>query len=280
VNFVSLSKRIFRKLLASRPYFATEDVVVGKNVSFGKDVVFNCKRVRIGDGVSFGDRIRIDADVFEVGDYGTFYSGFFVPGPGELRIGHNVMVNTSAIIDAMGGTSIGNNVAVGARSQLWTHMKVGDVLYGCRFHSEKPLKIGHDVWISPNCLIWPGAIGDRALIMPSSTVTKNIGEDRTYTGNPAQDATKRYGPQFFVSSVEERVSYLQARFQEYDAQFPEDKILEKTLIVTQSGVQHDHRERIVFNVAARTYTKRGFPMEYRLMRFLLPGAKFVPFIGT
>lgn len=120
MNLLKRFKSEVDRLVLHRPYFATRDVVVGRNVSFGKNIVFNCNRVRIGDGVVFQDNIRINAEVFEVGDYGTFYPNFFVPGPGELRMGHNCHIGISTTIDAMGGTRIGNNVGIGAYSQLWT----------------------------------------------------------------------------------------------------------------------------------------------------------------
>ena len=76
--------------LLGKPYFTTDDVKIGRHVSFGRNVVFNCKRVRIGDGVLFQDNITVNSDVFEIGDYGTVYRNCFFPGPGELRIGHNL----------------------------------------------------------------------------------------------------------------------------------------------------------------------------------------------
>ena len=37
----------------------------------------------------------------------------------------------------IGGMNIGNNCGIGAHSQLWSHIKYGDMLEGCRFLSEK-----------------------------------------------------------------------------------------------------------------------------------------------
>lgn len=269
--------RLFRKVFANRPHFATRDVVVGRHVSFGKNVVFNCRRVRIGDGVVFQDNIRIDADVFEIGDYGTFYSSCFVPGPGELRIGHNFWAGTSSIIDALGGTQIGNNVCVAAHSQLWTHMIYGDVMYGCRFHSKKKLVIGDDVWLGAHSLVCPVTIGDRSLVLFGSLVTKDVPSDKTYAGMPAQDVTDKLGPQFEVTTIENRRKYLDNRLKEYDQKHPEDRVCEKVAIAPDSGCGIGaNPDKIVFNVADRTYTKRGSKLENRLMRFLLPDAKFVP----
>lgn len=126
-----------RHRCAGRPYFASEDVSIGRFVSIGRNVRFHCETVRIGDGVVIQDDVVIDATHFEIGDYGTIYRGCFFPGPGELRMGHNVWIGTRSIVDAQGNTSIGNNVGIGPHSQLWSHMVFGDTLQGCRFHDRE-----------------------------------------------------------------------------------------------------------------------------------------------
>jgi len=100
----------------NRPKFATSDVKIGRNVVFGKNVVFNCKRVRIGDGCVFMNNIKVDSEVFEIGDYGKIYDYCFFPGPGHLKIGHNLFLGTGCVVDSKGDTSIGNNVGIGAYS--------------------------------------------------------------------------------------------------------------------------------------------------------------------
>ncbi len=73
--------------LPPKPYFATKDVVIGKHTSFGMNVVFNCERVRIGDGVGFGSNIRVDSTTFEIGDYGTVYDFCFFQDRGSSGSG-------------------------------------------------------------------------------------------------------------------------------------------------------------------------------------------------
>lgn len=49
------------------------------------------------------------------------------------------------------------------------------------------LKIGNDVFIGANCMILKGVtIGDGAIIGASSVVTKNIGSNEVWAGNPAK----------------------------------------------------------------------------------------------
>jgi acetyltransferase-like isoleucine patch superfamily enzyme len=276
LKFHKLLRASLPGIFARRPHFSTRDVVVGRHVSFGRNVVFNCQRVRIGDGTIFQDDIVINADVFEVGDYATFYSHCFVPGPGELRIGHNFWLGTNSIIDSMGGTFIGNNVCVAAHSQLWTHMKYGDVMYGCRFHSKAPLRIGNDVWLGAHSLVGPITIGDRSLVLFGSVVTKDVAADRSYAGVPAQDITDKVGAQFGITTLSQRRDYLRQKLAQYDQAHPDDRILQRVTISTEPLATDATSGGIVFNVADRTYTKRRTQLEYRLMRFLLPDAKFLP----
>ncbi len=253
-----------------RPYFATRDVSIGRSASIGRNVRFHCKSVRIGDGVVIQDDVRVDAEVFEIGDYGTIYRGCHVPGPGELRIGHNAWIGTRAIIDAQGGARLGNNVCIGPHSQLWSHMVFGDTLRGCRFHTRRPLEIGDDAWLGGNCLVSPVRIGARCLVLMGSVVTGDLLEDRSYAGVPAEDVTERIGPQFEERPVEERVADLEGRLRDFGhaGSFG---------VVTAADQLAAGKPHIPFDtVADGTYTTRGTELESRCIRFLLPEAKFVP----
>ncbi|MDY6854705.1 MAG: hypothetical protein SWO11_08340 [Thermodesulfobacteriota bacterium] len=266
-----------KKCLFERPYFGTSDVRIGSNVQFGKNVVFNCKRVRIGDGVIFNNNIIINSDVFEIGDYATIYDYCFFPGPGILNIGHNFWLGTSSIIDAQGKTIIGNNVGIGAHSQLWTHMKFGDVMYGCRFHSSKPLIIEDDVWFVGHCLVSPVKIGTRSIAMLGSVITKDMKADHVYAGIPAIDITQKVGSQFRFSTIDERVSYMQERLRTFADIYKVHNIDDILKIVTNSEQMSSiSKNATIFNVADRTYFKKHTKLEYQFMRFLLPDAKFIP----
>lgn len=272
--------RVVRKIKSfflNRPYFvATEDIQIGRNVHFGKNVIFNCNRVRIGDGVIFQDNIIINADIFEIGDYGTVYNSCFFPGPGELRIGHNCWLGTGAIVDSMGGTIIGNNVCISTYCQLWTHMIFGDVMYGCQFHSVKPLYISDDVWLSSNCLVSPVKIGTRAIAMPGSVITRDLEPDHCYAGVPAIDVTDKLGAQFKITSVSDRFLYIKEKLIEFARFHDLDDVGKYVLLVDSFEDMPMADQKTVLNVKDRTYIKRGTEMEYKLLRYLLPEAKFVP----
>jgi acetyltransferase-like isoleucine patch superfamily enzyme len=272
----ALGRRLLHRL-ESGPTFASADVRVGKDVLFGRNVVFNCETVRIGDGVIFGNDVVVNATTFEVGDFATIYSNCFFAGPGSLRIGHNFWLGTAAIVDCQGGTRIGNNVGIGAHSQLWTHMQFGDVLAGCRFHSRRELFIHDDVWFVGHCLVSPITAGARSMALLGSLVVHDMEADHTYGGSPASDVTARVGPQFKPTPPEERGRILQSRIEEFGRRSGVGDILSRVRITTEPAGLADASDTVtVFNVADRSYSKNGSELERRLVRFLLPDAKFVP----
>ncbi len=268
---------VFKYRILAKPYFGTKDVIVGQNVTFGKNVVFNCRRVRIGDGVIFQNNICINSDVFEIGDYGLVYSDCFFPGPGKLIIGHNFWLGNGSVIDSQAGTFIGNNVGIGAYSQLWTHMSFGDVLYGCVFDSHKNLRIEDDAWLVGHCLVSPVTIGARSLALPGSVITKDMMPDHTYAGVPIRDITEKFGRQFNVTALKERRDYLQKLIEDFAIRYQINDIAKHVKIVHDKSEMNDSCDPVtIFNVADRTYLKRQTEIERLLIRFLLPKAKFIP----
>lgn len=266
----------YRARGARKPFFATNDVRVGEGSSFGRNVRFNCRSVRIGRGVQFQDDITIDAEHFSIGDYGTLYRGFFSPGPGVLQIGHNFWAGTNTIVDAQGTTSIGPNVGVGAHSQLWTHMAFGDTLVGSRFHSVSPLAIGHDVWFVGHCLVSPVTASPFSLAMLGSLVTRDMAPNRVYAGAPAKDVTDRLGPQAVASPPMERAEELEQRISAFaSARGLSATDLCEVVVDDQSAIAN--ARRTTFDVAHRNYSGPRGALETELLRHLLPDAKFVPY---
>jgi acetyltransferase-like isoleucine patch superfamily enzyme len=263
------------KRIANRPRFSTQDVKIGRGTYFGRNVRFNSKHVRIGDGVIFQDNVRIDATEFEIGDYGTIYFGCFFPGPGKLQIGHNFWLGNNSIIDSQGGTTIGNNVGIGAHSQLWTHMKYGDVVAGCRFDSVAPLNIGNDVWLVGHNLVSPVAIGNRSLAMLGSLITKDIPPDRVFAGSPAKDQTDKFGSQFSETDTEYRKAKLKGMIEKFARENTIRNVWNYVEICSELPQKWNAKKTII-DVSSRYYYKTGSRFELILMRYLLPEAKYVP----
>jgi acetyltransferase-like isoleucine patch superfamily enzyme len=259
------------------PYIKTLDVKIGKGVRFGRNVRFYCKSIRIGDGCVFQDNVRIDATHFEVGDYATFYPGVFIPGPGHLRIGHNLWMGKDAILDAQGDTQVGNNVGIGAGAQLWSHSSFGSLLEGHRFQRSGGLLVEDHVWIAPGVQVAPVRLAERSMLLMGAVVTHATEANRVYAGVPAVDVTGKLGPPFQAISFSERRQLLESRIRNFELQTGRS-LRDKTRILDESEswdtVQNPNI--IAFDLNAFTYQKTRSKLERKLMRFLLPDLKFVP----
>jgi len=238
-----------------------------------KGVSGNANRIVIGDNCFIGQDVQIIVDDFELGDYGKIQHHTNIHGYKPCKIGHNAWIGQYTIIDSIGGVSIGNNCGIGAHSQLWSHIKFGDTLEGCRFLSEKPLIIGDDVWFVGHCIVSPIIASNKSMAMVGSVVTKDMEFNQIYAGSPAKSISEKIGNQF------EEVD-LEIKFQKMNQYLSDSGVdLSKIRIVRSKGdVDIDNQEISWFSVLERKYTKRGLDAEVSFMKFLLPEkGKFVPF---
>jgi acetyltransferase-like isoleucine patch superfamily enzyme len=264
-----------RAFIQKGPKIKSHDIKIGRNVLFGRNVRIEAKRVRIGDGCIIKDNVRICGENFEIGDYGTIYHDCFFPG-GDVSIGHNFWLGTGSIIDGRAGTLIGNNVGIGAHSQLWTHMLFGDVMMGCRFHSQKSLKIGNDVWLAGHNLVSPINIEDRSLAMFGSLLTKDMKMDKTYAGCPAKDVTEKIGSQFNTPSEHQKLKIMETYLEKFATLHNIKDFTKFAKIYINRDETFTNSEKFQINLLQRTYKKTGKKFEYYLIRHLLPDVKLLP----
>jgi|TARA_B110001450_G_C17623921_1_gene482359 acetyltransferase-like isoleucine patch superfamily enzyme len=165
----------------------TCDLLIDENVTIQNNVTIsdNCKSLKIGFGSFIGRDTYIDAETLEIGEYTTIHHGSIIQGE-KVVIGHNCWFGHYSMIDGTGGCFIGNNVGVGAHSQLWSHMKFGDVLEGCRFNSQNKLIIEDDVWFVGHSIVGPIKAEKKSLLMTGSLAVKDMKENKIYSGNPAK----------------------------------------------------------------------------------------------
>jgi len=255
-----------------------KEIVVGEGVVIEDGATISgpdgpAERVVLGDHVFIGAHSKIRVPVFDVGDYTQIHNHALCNGYQPLTIGYNGWFGQNTILNATDRLEIGNNCGVGAYSQLWTHIAYGDTLQGCRWHSTKPMIIGTDVWFVGHCIVSPIIAKDRSMALVGSVVTRDMDENRVYAGSPAKDITDRVGPQFADVTVEARVEAMRALRDQFLQRNPDDR--PELLGIAADGEVIIPGET-VFDVVRRTYSKRRSAEEARFIKFLLPGAKFVP----
>ena len=266
----------------------TEDnysrVISAKKVSLGRNVHVEegatigaiggaAEEVELGDNVFIGKDCTILTPIFALGDYGTIHRQCRISGYNPCRIGHNFWIDQNCILNCTDDLTIGNNVGVGAYSQLWTHIKFGDVMEGCRFNSTKPMVIDDDVWFVGHCIVSPVHAERRSMAMVGSVVTRDMKENHIYGGSPAVDLTEKIGPQFEMRTIDQKMDWMKTRLEEFKMQNP--KAAERIKLVDVIAGKQDPTTS-VFEVSTRTYLKRQTDEEAAFMKFLLPLAKFVP----
>ncbi|WP_298395824.1 hypothetical protein [Flavobacterium sp.] len=255
---------------------AAEEFYIGKNTIIDptasiRGINGKAKKIVIGDNCYIGANVQIICDDFSLGDYSKIQHDTNIHGYLPCHIGHNAWIGQFTIIDSIGGTTIGNNCGIGAHSQIWSHIKFGDTLEGCRFLTEKPMVIGNDVWFVGHCIVSPITAQDKSMAMVGSVVTKDMVYNEIYAGSPAKSISDKIGFQFNEVSLTTKLEKMQSYLNEWNSDCKSIKIISDVSEIDWN------QELTYFNVADRTYTKRSTDEEMSFMKFLLPAkGKFIP----
>lgn len=252
---------------------------ISSKVTFGNNIVFgdNCRNIKIGFGTFLGDNLYIDVPELVIGDYCRIHNNGVIHGYQSCRIGHNCWIGQNTIIDSIGGTTIGNNVGIGAFSQLWSHMKFGDVLEGCRWNSQKPLIVDDDVWFVGHCIVSPIHAKRRSMLLIGGVATKDMEENHVYAGSPARDVTDKLGPQFSPVTYDQKLIRFYQLYQEFlSKNHLAEEDFRVTVVNDLTGTQSTTNETF-FNLYDRAYQPAYSEFEYLFFRFMLyDRAKFIP----
>jgi acetyltransferase-like isoleucine patch superfamily enzyme len=253
------------------------DIQIGINTIIDPSAVIRgvngkAKRIVIGDNCYIGANVQIICDDFELGDYSKIQHNTNIHGYLPCKIGHNAWIGQYSIIDSIGGTTIGNNCGIGAHSQIWSHIKYGDTLEGCRFLNEKPMIIGNDVWFVGHCIVSPITAQDKSMAMVGSVVTKDMAFNEIYAGSPAKSISDKVGFQFETIPVEEKYNKMVQYLNQFNSN---SKAIQ--IVTDFDSIDIANTKVTYFNVNTREYTKRLSEEEISFMKFLLPAkAKFTP----
>lgn len=140
------------------------------------------------------ERERILNELFEFKGTGVWIEAPFFCDYGEnISIGENTFINTNCMFLDNNKISIGENGLIGPFVQIYTAshpLKASERIIIKEnkkgyLTSSKPVKIGNNVWIGGNTVIFPGVIvGDNVTIGAGSVVTKDIPDNVLAYGNP------------------------------------------------------------------------------------------------
>ncbi len=148
------------------------------------------------DSELIAERDRILNELFEFKGEGIWIEAPFYCDYGEnISIGQNSFINTNCMFLDNHKISIGKNGLIGPYVQIYTAshpLKASERIIengneSRYLTSAIRVKIGDNVWIGGNSVIFPGVtIGDNVTIGAGSVVTKNIPDNVLALGNPCK----------------------------------------------------------------------------------------------
>lgn len=105
-------------------------------------------------------------------------------------MGQNTVINFGCYLDNRRGIYIGNNVGIAHNTKIYT---LGHDLNDPMFSTKgAPVHIGDDVFIFSNAMVMPGVtIGEGAIVLAGSVVTKDVEPWAIVGGNPAKKIRER-----------------------------------------------------------------------------------------
>lgn len=251
-------------------------ISVADNVEIQENVVLGgkCKSITIGYGSYIGRDVFIDVENLVIGEYTTIHHGSILSGI-ETSIGHNCWFGHYTIIDSLGGkTEIGNNVGVGAHSQLWSHMKFGDVLAGCRWKSSGKLVLEDDVWLVGHSITGPITAKRKSMLMTGGVALKDMEENSIYAGAPAINVTEKLGRQFEEKSKDQILFEFNRLLHDFEL----DIGVDAGSLVVVDEFDPQNKNVTQFKPSERMYLPTRSMVEYEFIKYCLyEKAKFVPF---
>lgn len=155
-------------------YFKRPDVLIGKRVEI-KGICFD---IKVGD-------------TFEV------YSGAVLEFGhcSKVEIGNNCLFSYGVIFQCFSEISIGNDVQIGEYTSLrdTTHSySSSEIPIKYQSNLSLGIKIEDDVWIGRGCIILPGTVIERGVIIGANSLVKGKLEAYgVYGGSPARLIKKR-----------------------------------------------------------------------------------------
>ncbi|MEO0903610.1 MAG: acyltransferase [Pseudomonadota bacterium] len=144
---------------------------------------------QVGQGTRFQSGVRFDRpSSVTIGADCYFWQGVGAPAEGDhaaLTVGDRVQVNRFALLDTVGGLTLGDDVLVSEHAVISTHDHGHDPHAAPR---PAPKVIAAGAWIGMRAIILPSCrtIGAGALIGAGAVVTKDVPAGAIVAGNPAR----------------------------------------------------------------------------------------------
>ena len=115
--------------------------------------------------------------------------GVRIAFPERLVLGDHISIGHACYLQARGGITIGDHSILGSRVIILSHNHnylTPTLLPYDEEHIIRPVVVGRYVWVGMGSMLCPGAtIGDAAVVLTGSVVTKAVPRMAIVGGNPA-----------------------------------------------------------------------------------------------
>jgi acetyltransferase-like isoleucine patch superfamily enzyme len=156
--------------------------------------------------------------LFSTGERTRIASFVKILGFGAIRLGDQVFIGNSNLIDCTTRFTVGSRSQLGPRGLYYTHGNT-PLLFSNNFPtSYAPLTIGDDCEVAMGSIVCPGVtIGDRSYVFPGSVVTTDLNRGTAYY--PDRKSYRRGSVNAFRLSVgrEKQLEIMERYFLEFAA---------------------------------------------------------------
>lgn len=237
-------------------------------------IIMDGADIELGDHVYIGENVRIMPGILKIGDYSKIHNNVFINPQKHVILGHLTWIGQNSILDGTGGLTAGNYLGVGMGSCLYSHIRHGDLMQGCRFERNTELIIEDDVWFVGQCMVSPIFAASKSMAMLGSVITKNMIYNNVYGGNPAKNITDKVG---YAYEYDEGNAAKLAKFLSYVEEYKTETKNDVAILAVESYPDTMCDDVTYYNISKRTYTKRNTESEIKFNKWLFKyKAKFIP----
>ena len=128
------------------------------------------------------------AKMLGFGEGSSVYDSCMVFGLSKLKVGKNVWIGPSAIIDGTGGLTIGDYCQIGPCTQVYSHDTLKNALSSRKQETEfAPTALGHNCHVGPGSVIFKGVtLGNHCVVGAGCVVTKSFPPYSVIMGIPGR----------------------------------------------------------------------------------------------
>lgn len=167
-----IALKIQTGLFAIKFYNLILNLLPGSHI---RSIFLNCTRNKIGKGVGIHSWLKL-----------TWI--------GNIAIGEDSTINFDCFLDNRAPITLGAHVMIGHKCRIYTMSH--DLDSGDFAPWKMPVVIGDYAVLFPNSIVMPGiSIGEGAVVLPGSVVTKDVPDWIVVGGNPAKPIRERANKQ-------------------------------------------------------------------------------------